>query len=234
MNDQKIPSRQQYKETCIKLAEEDHLTTLIAVQMGCEMGMTRLECCNARFSNLDRFHDRGLWVEIAKRIRCSNSDGQKMRSREIPIPPNLYMNLKSYILEGQKYILRRKIGDWKKPFSPRYINNLYERHGVFWSSHASRHFFKNCIWDYMRKNKAVDTALVKKLMGHTLNVFESYGSISWDYKREVIDNTFDNMFFYGKQDEYDEISKQLDIPTEKIKFLYELFIHNGNKFPHSF
>ena len=221
MESHRIPNPEMYKKTCIRLAEDNHLETLIAVRCGCEMGMTRIEIVNAKASNLDRYHPQGLWVEIAKKISCRG--GQIMRSREIPVNPDLYMILKNYIMEDQIYLLRRKRGDPNKPFARRYINEMYTNHGVSWTTHASRHFFKNCMYDWMRRNRQIDVALVKSLMGHTLNVHESYGSLSWKYKKGVVDDTFENVLVY----EYDEImarfAKQIDVPIEKIKFMYELF-----------
>ena len=42
----------------------------------------------------------------------------------------------------------------------------------------------------MRENRQVDPPLMKELMGHKKTVDEEYGSISWDYKLEVIDKVF--------------------------------------------
>ena len=39
----------------------------------------------------------------------------------------------------------------------------------------------------MRENQQVDLGLIKELMGHKKTVTEDYGSYSWDYKRNVID-----------------------------------------------
>lgn len=235
MDDTLIPSQEKYREICTKLLEEKHMKVLIAVRMGCELGTSRLECVNARVSDLDRFHSRGLWIEIAKKIKHGKDDW-RMRSREIPVNPSLYLLLKEYIEEEQVYILRRKFGDWATPFIPHYINDLYYRYGVPWNTHASRHFFKNAIVDWQRRNRQMDYTVTKSLMGHSLNGgHEQYGSISWNYKKEVIDNTFDDMLVYGT-DKYEKtvanLSNTLGIPTDKIKFLYELFVHDS-KFSHN-
>ena len=228
MESQRVPDANMYKNTCIKLAENNHLETLIAVRCGCEMGMTRMEIVNAEASNLDRFHPQGLWVEIAKKI--SYRGGKIMRSREIPVNPDLYMALKNYIKEDQKFILRRKRGDPNKPFSKRYVNEMYTQHGVSWTTHMSRHFFKDCLYNFMRRNRQIDVALVKSLMGHTLDVHESYGSISWKYKKEVINDTFENLYINGYDEYMTRFAKEIDIPIEKIKFIYEIF-NNSKRFP---
>jgi len=184
----KIPSRDEYRKTKTKLIENDETTTLIALRLGCEMGMSRIEIANTRISDIDRIHKRGLWVEIAKHVRRGNK--QVMRQREIPINPNLYQLIKSYIDNDRMYILKRDRGDTNKPFSQRYINHLYEKSNIEWLTHKSRHFFKNCISDWMRKNRQVDIGLIKELMGHKKTITEDYGSYSWDYKIETIDNVF--------------------------------------------
>jgi len=190
-----IPEQHQYSETLKLLSEKKESKCLIAIRMGCEMGLTRLEIVNARISDIDRFHKRGLWIETAKQVRRGfkkdpkgkNKPKFEMRKRELPVNANLYQLLMSYIDEGQKYILERKFGDFNKPFIPRYINYLYEKNNVPWSTHKSRHYFKNRIADWMRENKQIDIGLIKELMGHKKTVTEDYGSYSWDYKRDIID-----------------------------------------------
>jgi len=194
----KIPDRDEYRQTLTRLIENGNLTTLIAVRMGCEMGVSRLEIVHARVSNIDRFHKRGLWIEKAKRVRRGykrDKDGVKhpvfeMRQRELPINPNLYQLIMSYIDKNQMYILKRDKGDVNKSFSERYINTLYEQSGISWSSHKSRHFFKDMVWDWMRVNRQIDPGLVKDLLGHKKSQTEDYGSLSWDYKCDVIDQVF--------------------------------------------
>jgi len=192
-----IPDQDVYKKTLDKLIEDNQITTLIAVRMGCELGITRLEIVNARVSDIDRIHTRGLWVEVAKKVRrgYKKQDGKKipvfeMRQREIPINSSLYQLLKTYTDTSQMYILHREKGDIKKPFIPRYINTLYELNAVPWSSHKSRHYFKACVWSWMMANKQVDVGLIKELLGHKKDTTENYGEYSWDYKRDVIDQVF--------------------------------------------
>jgi len=184
-----IPDQEQYQQTLTRLSESDnkkYLKCLVAVRLGCEMGLSRLEIANARVSDIDRFHKRGLWIEIAKKVKRGSTF--EMRKREIPMNPNLYLFIKTYVDSSQHYILKREKGqDWNKPFIPRHINNLYDDCEIPWSTHKSRHYFKNCVADWMRKNKQVDLGLVKELMGHKKTVTEDYGSYSWDYKRDVID-----------------------------------------------
>ena len=194
-----IPSQEQYKQTLTRLIEGGQLTCLVAVRMGCEMGMTRIEIINSRVSDLDRYHKRGLWIERAKKVRRgikTMEDGTKkvvfeMRKRELPVNPNLYQILKSYINKDQMFILKREKGNFNNPFIPRYINHLYEANEIPWSTHKSRHFFKNMVIDWMRNNRQMDQGLIKDLLGHKKSQTESYGSISWDYKCDVIDKVFE-------------------------------------------
>lgn len=189
-----IPSQEQYNDTLKRLTEEQHMKALMAVRLGCECGMSRIEVSNAEVANIDREHKRGLWIQIAKHIKSKKKKEGKpifeMRSREVPIPVSLYGLLTTYMDSNQKYILIREKGDITKPFQPLHINFLYEEAKVPWSSHKSRHYFKNRMMDWMRANRQVDVGLLKELMGHAKDVHESYGSISWDYKRDTIDKVF--------------------------------------------
>lgn len=194
----KIPDRDEYRQTLINLTEQKNIDTIIALRLGCELGMTRIEIANARISDLDRFHKRGLWIEVAKRVRRGNKtmdDGTKkplfeMRQREVPVNANLYTLLQSYINKNQVYILKREKGNVNKPFAPRYINTLYEQANISWSNHKSRHFFKNRVKDWMREARQVDEELISEFMGHKKTQTQQYGSTSWDYKRDVIDKVF--------------------------------------------
>lgn len=195
----KIPSKEEYRQALTRLIEKGDFTTLVSVRMGCEMGMPRIEVVNARVSDIDRFHKRGLWIEKAKKVRRGHTYDKKtgkrkpvfeMRQREIPINPSLYQLIMNYIDKDQMYILKRDKGDLNKSFSERYINTIYESAQIDWSPHKSRHFFKDCIADWMRANRQVDLGLIKELMGHKKNQTEDYGGYSWDYKLEVIDNVF--------------------------------------------
>ena len=193
-----IPDLEMYKKTLDMLVENDDIKTLVAARMGCEMGISRLEIVNARVSDIDRINKRGLWIEIAKKVRRGSkigSDGIKrpvfeMRQREIPINSSLYQLLKTYTNSSQMYILHRDKGNVRKPFTPRYINTLYEENDVPWSSHKSRHYFKSKVWSWMMQNKQVDVGLLKELLGHQKDTTENYGVYSWDYKRDVIDKVF--------------------------------------------
>ena len=196
-----VPDREIYHQTLKKLIENSNIITLIAVRLGCEMGLSRLEIVNARNSDIDRINKRGLWIETAKRVRRGShivKHGKgvtkvpvfEMRQREIPINSNLYQLLKTYST-GQKYILHREKGDMTKPFIPRYINSLYEEAGIPWSSHKSRHYFKGMVWAWMIKNRTPDPGLLKEFMGHEKSTDESYGVYPWDYKLEVLDKVFE-------------------------------------------
>ena len=185
-----IPSKEQYQNIIRDLAERNLMTTLIAVRMGCEMGMPRIELCNAEIRNIGREHKRGLYVDVAKKVKREGKF--VMRSREIPINISLYSLLLNYIDKDSKYILKReRARDISKPFHPLHINYLYQKAGIPWSTHKSRHCFKNIIKDWMRTNRQMDDELMHHLMGHApLDAHETYGSFSWDYKLEVIDKVF--------------------------------------------
>ena len=192
-----IPSNEQYQQTIKELTDKNLFRTLIAVRMGCEMGMTRLEIVNARISDLDRYHNRGLWVEIAKKVHRGNKivDGVKTaqfqaRSREIPMNTSLYALVKGFASKSPVYILYREKGDIMKSLETRNLNTLYTNAGISWSTHKSRHYFKNRILDWMRTNRQVDFELLADLLGHKKTQTMQYGSISWDYKQNIIDEVF--------------------------------------------
>jgi integrase len=193
-----IPTREEYRQTVARLIEEKDLDALVAMRLGCELGMSRIEIVNTKISDIDRINKRGLWVEVAKQVRRGFKRGRggrikpnfEMRQREIPINTGLYQLLISYMDNSQIYLLKRHKGDKKKAFTPRYINSIYERAEISWSSHRSRHFFKNQLKDWMRKNRQIDDELVKEYLGHKKDTTELYGSLSWDYKCEVLDKVF--------------------------------------------
>jgi integrase len=156
--------------------------------MGCEMGMTRIEIVNARLSDLDRYHNRGLWVEIAKKVKRGSE--YKARSREIPMNPSLYGLIKGFASKSPVYILYREKGDIMKPLQTRNLNSLYESALIPWSTHKSRHYFANRVKDHMREKQQVDEGLLADLLGHKKTQTQQYGSLSWDYKLRVIDEVF--------------------------------------------
>jgi integrase len=192
-----IPSNEQYQQIIKELTNKNLFRTLIAVRMGAEMGMTRLEIVNARLSDLDRYHNRGLWVEIAKKVRRGYKivDGVKTaqyqaRSREIPVNQWLYALIKGFASRSPVYVLYREKGDLMKPLETRNLNTLYTKANIPWSTHKSRHYYKNRILDWMRTNHQVDFELLSDLLGHKKTQTMEYGSISWDYKLKVIDEVF--------------------------------------------
>ena len=193
-----VPDHELYRQTLARLIENKEITTLIAVRLGCELGITRLEIVNAKVSDIDRINKRGLWIEVAKRVRRGNKviNGKKTpvfeaRQREIPINSNLYQLLATYTNNSRIYILAREKGSIDEPFTERYINTLYEQNNIPWSNHKSRHYFKSEVWSCMQKNKQVDTGLLKEYLGHQKDTTENYGTYSWDYKREVLDKVFE-------------------------------------------
>ena len=186
-----IPSTEQYNETLQQLIEQNDMNTLIAVRLGCELGMSRIEIVNAEIRNIDREHKRGLWIDVAKHVR-RGKDKFVMRSREIPINLDLYTLLLNYVDKDLKYILKReRKGPIAKPMQELHINYLYERANIPWATHKSRHYFKNRVRDWMRTNRQMDEELVRHFMGHKhMDAHQSYGDFSWDYKLDVIDNVF--------------------------------------------
>ena len=192
-----IPSNEQYQAVIKDLTDKNLFRTLIAVRLGCEMGMTRLEIVNARLSDLDRYHNRGLWVEIAKKVHRGNKivDGVKTaqfqaRSREIPMNTSLYALVKGFASKSPVYLLYREKGDIMKPLQTRNLNSLYTVAEIPWSTHKSRHYFANRMKDYMREKHQVDEGLLADLLGHKKTQTQQYGSLSWDYKQRVIDEVF--------------------------------------------
>ena len=192
-----IPSNEQYQTVIKDLTDKNLFRTLIAVRLGCEMGMTRLEIVNARLSDLDRYHNRGLWVEIAKKVHRGNKiiDGKKTaqfqaRSREIPMNTSLYALVKGFASKSPVYLLYREKGDIMKPLQTRNLNSLYTVAEIPWSTHKSRHYFANRMKDHMREKHQVDEGLLADLLGHKKTQTQQYGSLSWDYKQRVIDEVF--------------------------------------------
>lgn len=192
-----IPSNEQYQAVIKELTDKNLFRTLIAVRLGCEMGMTRLEIVNARLSDLDRYHNRGLWVEIAKKVHRGNKiiDGVKTaqfqaRSREIPMNSSLYGLVKGFASRSPVYILYREKGNVMEPLETRNLNSLYTLAEIPWSTHKSRHYFSNRIMDWMRNARQVDEGLLADLLGHKKSQTQQYGSLSWDYKLRVIDEVF--------------------------------------------
>lgn len=193
-----IPDNDVYRDTLSKLIDAKEFKTLLALRMGCEMGMSRLEIVNARISDLDRFHQRGLWIEVAKQVRRGYKYiGKKkripifeMRKREIPVNSNLYAIMQSFIHKEQIFILFREKGDPNKPFAPGFLNKMYKENNIIWATHGSRHFFANAMMDWMRDVRKVDEGLLAELMGHKKTQTQQYGSLSWDYKLKTIDEVF--------------------------------------------
>jgi integrase len=183
-----IPSNEQYQNTIRQLTDQNRFRTLIAVRMGCEMGLSRLEITNARLSDLDRIHSRGLWIEIAKKVKRGGVF--QARSREIPVNSSLYALIKGFSQNGSLFILSREKGDPMQPLEPRNLNFLYTNACIPWSTHKSRHYYKNRLLDWMRTNKQVDFELIADLMGHKKTQTQQYGNISWDYKLKTIDEVF--------------------------------------------
>jgi len=193
-----VPDKTVYHTTLQRLIEDDNMmTTLIAIRLGCELGMTRLEIVNAKVNDLDRINRRGLSVEVAKRVRrgTTKKNGVKipkfqMRQREIPVNSSLYQLLKAYVRGSGVYILQRERGDDDKPFHVDMINKMYDSAKIPWGTHKSRHYFKSQVWAWMIRNRRPDEAVLKELMGHKKDVHQSYGEYPWDYKLEIVDGTF--------------------------------------------
>jgi len=188
-----IPSKEQYIQTLNKLATEGYKECYIAVRLGCEMGLPRLDIVNLEVNNINRFHPRGLWVEVSKRVNKGTRKKPKyeMRSREVPINQNLYAFLMAYVDPKTKYILKKKKGDVMKPYDVQYINELYDEAKVPWSPHKARHYFRTEVKGWMREKRTMDEELVNEYMGHaTKGVPAMYGTIKWEYKIDIVDKVF--------------------------------------------
>jgi len=185
-----IPSRTQYNKLIKDLTTKNLWAALIVVRMGCELGLARIDIVNAEVKNIDRYHPRGLWVEISKRVKRKGK--MEMRSREIPIPPSLYGFIQNYIDTDQKYILKRKRGNIMIPFEVQKINDLYTMGSVSFSSHKARHYYRTQLKKWMRENRQFDSEVIDALMGHRpREAREMYGVIDWEYKQEIIDKVFE-------------------------------------------
>ena len=184
-----IPDKQQYQDTLKRLIEENKITAVLILRMGCEMGLSRLDIAHSEISNIDRYHKRGLWINISKHIRRNNSF--VMRSREVPINVSLYSYIKNYIDTDKKYIVKRvRERNIDKPMITPQINWYYKINNVDWSPHKSRHYFTSQVKNWMRANRCFDVELIKDYLGHSKSVTESYGELSWDYKIDIIDKVF--------------------------------------------
>lgn len=187
-----IPSKAQYIQTLNRLSTASSFDCYMVLRLGCEMGLSRQDIVNLKVPNIDKYHERGLWIEISKTINIGSKKNPnwKMRTREVPINQNLYVHLMTSIDKNFIYVLKKQRGDVNKPYTVQRIDELYKENQIPWSPHKSRHLFKVFVWDWMRANRQVDPPLMKELMGHKKTVDEEYGSISWDYKLEVIDKVF--------------------------------------------
>jgi len=194
-----VPTMNDYKQALGRLIDAGAMTELVAVRLGCECGMTRLEIVNAKLDCLDQINKRGLWIDVAKKVYHGHAlrPGKKrkkpqmiMRVREVPINLNLYQLLRVYCENSEVFILHRERGDASKPFHVDMIDKWYYNFSLLWSSHKSRHFFKSQVWAWMMKNHRPDDAVLKEMMGHAKDTHESYGVYPWDYKLEIVDGVF--------------------------------------------
>lgn len=186
-----IPSKTQYKQLINELTTKKLWDAVIAVRMGCELGLARIDIINAEIKNIDLHHPRGLWVEISKKVKRKGKE-MEMRSREIPISPSLYGFIQNYIDSNQKYILKRQRGNIMKPFGVQKINELYDLGAVSWSPHKSRHYFRTQLKKWMRENRQFDEEVIDALMGHQpRDAKEMYGVIDWEYKQDIVDQVFE-------------------------------------------
>jgi hypothetical protein len=187
-----IPSKEQYIQTLNNLITSHNFECYKVVRMGCEMGLSRQDIVNIETSNIDRYHPRGLWIEISKRVNRGTKEkpNYEMRSREVPINQNLYAYLMTSLDKKSKYLIKKTKGIINKPYTIQRVDELYKEAQIPWSPHKSRHLFKTLVWEWMRKNRQIDPGLMKELMGHKKSVDEEYGFIGWDYKLEVMDKVF--------------------------------------------
>ena len=189
-----IPDRTLYKQTISRLATDGLWDCLIAVRLGCEMGLARIDIVNAEVNNINRNHQRSLWVEKSKLVRRGGTREKpqyKMRSRDVPINPSFYSVLMNYIDKDSKYVLKRKKGPITTSYDVQEVNWLYKKGNIPWSPHKSRHYFRTELNAWLRANRCMDSELVDALMGHKpRGASGMYGVISWDYKQDIIDKVF--------------------------------------------
>jgi len=186
-----MPSTSLYNETWKKLIKKDDIRTALIVRLAGECGLCRIEIANLMVSNIDRHHNRGLWVELAKRIRGRYARQSKMRQREVPINSRLYGFLQQHVDTNQKYVIPRESGNYDKSFHPQHLNYFVaKKNNLPFTIHHLRHYFKTMVWQWMIRNKQPDIAVLKSFLGHTLTVHESYGKYTWDYKLELVDKSF--------------------------------------------
>jgi len=190
-----IPSKEQYLNTLNKLTTAGSTQCYLVVRLGCECGLSRYDIVNLKTINVDLKHQRSLWVETSKRVNRGSrkKPDYKMRSREVPLNQNLYAYIQTQLNFDYKYLVhklrRRQV---QKPYAVYYMNKLYYKSGVPWSTHISRHYFRTQVKTWMREQMSVDEELVDAFMGHKpRDARAHYGMIDWDYKVKVIDKVFE-------------------------------------------
>lgn len=190
-----IPSKEQYLTTLNKLVTNGSTQCYLVLRLGCECGLSRYDIVNLETKNVDLKHQRSLWVETSKRVNRGTKEkpDYRMRSREVPLNQNLYAYIQTQLNPDYKYLVHKlRKRDVQKPYDVYYMNKLYEKSGVPWSTHISRHYFRTMVKTWMREQTSVDEELVDAFMGHKpRDARAHYGMIDWNYKVKVIDKVFE-------------------------------------------
>ena len=187
-----VPTWEQYKTALSRISYDIRGTVIVRLLSEC--GMAREELAYALRSNLDRYHQRGIWIEKAKRVKNGSKNHYEMRIREVPVNSSLYPLLKAYLeTHTSPFIIDRvRTTHELLPLTSRNINMIFEKQlNIPWSPHDCRHFFRSQVRLWMIKKKQIDIQVIKEIMGHTLQVHEAYGGESpFEYKLEIVDSVF--------------------------------------------
>lgn len=208
-----------FRETVDRLVMRKDENALMALKMGCMLGLSILEIANAKIENIDKFNKRSLYIDVAKSVKRGNK--YQMRCREQPIPRELYLELTEFVRDADRtYILKRKNKRYSndRPFTPRHIAYWYTCNQIEWSSHASRKYYSVCCMDYMRKCKFIQPALLRNLLGHKPDVTQGYfaSGISFEYKLAFIDKIefYKDIQEYEKADFFEDMQETI---TKSVK-----------------
>lgn len=188
---QSIPTMEQYQAELRRLST--NLRALVMLRLAAETGMTRIEIASIKKENLDRSR-RELYLHRSKAVK-RKKDGKIVyveRNRHVPINASLMPLLLAYVDSHDSPYIFNQSHHYKviHPMLPEAINALFIKWEIPWSPHKFRHFFKQQVKDWMIKERQVDTEVIKEIMGHEMNIHESYGANTLEYKLRIVDGTF--------------------------------------------
>lgn len=186
------PTRAQYNEKLRELS--DNLRGTVMLRLASETGIVREELATIERGNLDRMHKQGLWVEKAKMVKRGGRNEYAMRSREVPINSGLYTLLQAYLATHTSPYIVDRLRHTKEPtrLTNSAINFIFDQQlHIEWSPHRCRHFFKNQVYSWLRKNRMMDGEAVRSIMGHqNRDAHEGYGSADFEWGLEIVEGTF--------------------------------------------